>query len=77
MKIYFNSNETRLRNHEISIKNLETQVGQFVKLLSKRTHEDLPSNIEIKPMEEVSDTTLRYDRKLEEPMEKVRQEVVK
>ena len=77
LKNYIDSNETRLKNHEISIKNLETQVGQFVKLLSKRTHEDLPSNIEIKPMEEVSDTTLRYDRKLEEPMEKVRQEVVK
>ena len=28
-------------------------------------------------MEEVSDTTLRYDRKLEEPMVKVRQKVVK
>ena len=52
-------------------------MGQLVNVLSRRIHEDLPSNIETKPMEEVSDTTLRYDRELEEPMEKVRQEVVK
>ena len=59
LKSYINSNETRLRNHEISIKNLETQMGQLVKQLSKRIHKDLSSNIKIKLMEEVSATTLR------------------
>ena len=70
LKSYINSNETRLKNHEISIKNLETQVGQLVNLLSKRIHEDLPSNIETKPMEEVNATILRCGKELEEPMKK-------
>ena len=52
-------------------------MGQLVNLLSKRIHKDLPSNIETKPMEEVSATTLRCGRKLEEPIKKVKQEVVK
>ena len=52
-------------------------MGQLVNLLSKRIHEDLPSNIKTKPKEEVSATTLRYDTELEKPMNKVRQEVVK
>ena len=77
LKSYISSNETRLKNQENSIKNLETQVRQLVNLLSKRIHEDLSSNIETKPMEEVSDTTLRYDRELEKPIREVRQKVVK
>ena len=52
-------------------------MGQLVNLLSERIHEDLPSNIKTKPMEKVNDTTLRGDRELEEPMKKVRQEVMK
>ena len=52
-------------------------MGQLVNLLSERIHEDLPSNIEIKPMKKVSATTLRCGRELEEPMKKVIQEVVK
>ena len=50
---------------------------QLVNLLSERIHEDLPSNIETKPKEEVSATTLRCDKELEKPMNKGRQEVVK
>ena len=72
LKNYIDSNETRLKNHENSIKNLETQVGQLVNLLSERIHEDLPSNIETKPMEEVSATILRGDKELEEPIRKVK-----
>ena len=45
LKSFINSNKTRLKNQEYSIKNLETQVGQLVNLLSKRIHEDLPRNI--------------------------------
>ena len=77
LKSYINSNETRLKNQENSIKTLETQVAQLVNLLSKRIHEDLPSNIETKPMEEVSDITLRCDTELEKLMNKVRQEMEK
>ena len=72
MKSYINSNETRLKNHENSIKSLEKQVGQLVNLLSERIHEDLPSNIKTKPKEEVSATTLKYDKELEEPIRKVK-----
>ena len=77
LKSYIDSNETRLKNYENFIKNLETQVGQLVNLLSKRIHEDLPSSIKIKPKEKISVTTLRCDIELEKPMNKVRQEVVK
>lgn len=77
LKSYINSNETKLKNQENSIKSLETQVGQLVNLLYKRIHEDLPSNIETKPMEKVCATTLRCGRELEEPIKELRQELVK
>ena len=50
---------------------------QLVNLLSKRIHEDLPNNIVTKLGEEVSATTLKCGRELEEPIKKVREKVVK
>ena len=48
-------------------------MGQLINLLSKRIHEDLPSNIKTKPREEISDTIFRCGRKLEEPIKKVKE----
>ena len=66
MKSYINSNETRLKNQEASLKNLENQVGQLANLFSERSQGALPSNTEKNPREEAKAVTLRNGRELEE-----------
>ena len=53
LKSYINSNETRLKNQEASLKNLENQVGQLASLLSERSQGSLPSNTEKNPKEDL------------------------
>ena len=66
LKSYINSNETRLKNQEVSLKNLENQVRQLANLLSERSHGALPSNTEKNPREKAKAVTLRNGRELEE-----------
>ena len=61
LKSYINSNETRLKNQEASLKNLKNQVGQLANLLFERSHRALPSNTEKNPREEAKDVTLRME----------------
>ena len=66
LKSYINSNETKLKNQEAFLKNLENQVGQLANLLSERSHGALPSNKNKNPREEAKAVTLRNRRELEE-----------
>ena len=49
--------DAALRNHEASIHNLETQVGQITKLLSERPQGSLPGNTKPNPKEFVDYST--------------------
>ena len=51
---------------KVSLRNLENQVGQLARNLSRRPHGGLPSNIEKNLIEEVNAVTLRNGRELEE-----------
>ena len=66
MKSYISSNETRLKNQEAFLKNLENQVRQLANLLSERSHGALSSNTEKNPKEEAKVVILRNERELEE-----------
>ena len=65
MKSYINSNETRLKNQQASLKNLENQVGQLDSLLCERS-QGVPNNIEKNLKEEIKAMTFRNGRELEE-----------
>ncbi|XP_027351012.1 uncharacterized protein LOC113862053 [Abrus precatorius] len=62
----FQSTETALRNQQASIHNLEIQLGQISRLLSKRPQGSLPGNTETNPREQVNAVTLRSGRTLQE-----------
>ncbi|XP_027368323.1 uncharacterized protein LOC113874285 [Abrus precatorius] len=62
----FQSTETALRNQQVSIHNLENQLGQISRLLSERPQGSLPSNTETNPKEQVKAVTLRSGRTLHE-----------
>ena len=57
--------DAALRNHEASIHNLETQVGQIAKLLSERPQGSLPGNTEPNPKEQVKAVTLRSGKEMQ------------
>src|SRR5262249_54661330 len=46
MSKFISTSEARFQNQDASIKNLETQVGQLVKMMSERARGTLPSNTE-------------------------------
>ena len=49
----------QFKNQDVSIRNLETQMGQFSGVLSKRSHGFLPSNTEKKSKKKVKAITFR------------------
>jgi len=61
-----------LRNHTVSLHNLENQVGQIVKTLAERPQGSLPSNTETNPREQMKAITLRSGKEVERdlPQEK-------
>ena len=62
LKNYINSNETRFKNQE--------------DMISKRSHDYLPSNIEKNLKEEINAITLRSDKELEEVENKSKEDVI-
>ncbi|PPS02089.1 hypothetical protein GOBAR_AA18580 [Gossypium barbadense] len=50
----FQNTETALKNQQVLIQGLETQIGQLSKLISKRPHGSLPSNTEPNPREHLN-----------------------
>src|SRR5262249_44603896 len=56
---FIHNSESRHRNQEASIHNLENQIGQLAKMQSERQLGSLPSNTETNPKEEAKAITLR------------------
>ena len=63
--------ETTLRNHDASIHNLETQVGQIAKLISKRQQGSLPRNTEVNPREHVNVVVLESEEEKQDGIQDV------
>ncbi|KAG9450002.1 hypothetical protein H6P81_009967 [Aristolochia fimbriata] len=59
MTKFITTTETRLNNHEASMKNLEAQIGQLANAISGRTNGTLPSTSEKNPREQVKAISLR------------------
>ncbi|PPR90253.1 hypothetical protein GOBAR_AA30434 [Gossypium barbadense] len=53
-KTRFQNTETALKNQQVSIQGLETQIGQLSKLISERLQGSLPSNTEPNPREHLN-----------------------
>ena len=64
MTKFISTSETRFQNHEASIRNLETQMGQLVKIVSERPQGALPSNTEQNPREHVKAITLQSGKEI-------------
>ncbi|KAL0409777.1 UNVERIFIED_CONTAM: hypothetical protein Sradi_1912100 [Sesamum radiatum] len=54
--------DTRFRNQDVSIWNLDMQVGQLISIVSERKGGQLPSDTEKNPREQVNAISLRNDR---------------
>ncbi|PPS17730.1 hypothetical protein GOBAR_AA02829 [Gossypium barbadense] len=73
---HFQNTETALKNQQVSIQGLETQIGQLSKLISKRPQGSLPSNTEPNPREQISVINIQNDEGVVEPKPELRQETV-
>ncbi|PPR95510.1 hypothetical protein GOBAR_AA25158 [Gossypium barbadense] len=65
-----------LKNQQASIQGLETQIGQFAKLISERPQGSLPSNTESNPREQLNAITIQDEEGLVAPEPEPRQETV-
>ena len=54
MTKFISTSETRFQHQDASIRNLETQMGQLVKIVSERVQGTLPGNTEPNPRKQVS-----------------------
>ncbi|PPS13899.1 hypothetical protein GOBAR_AA06680 [Gossypium barbadense] len=66
-KTRFQNTETTLKNQQVSIQGLETQIGQLAKLISERPQGSLPSNTESNPREQLNTITIQDEEGLVEP----------
>ncbi|PPS16717.1 hypothetical protein GOBAR_AA03871 [Gossypium barbadense] len=66
-KTRFQNIETALKNQQVSIQGLETQIGQLAKLISELPQGSLPSNTESNPREQLSAITIQDEEGLVEP----------
>ncbi|XP_073317235.1 uncharacterized protein [Primulina huaijiensis] len=66
MSKFISSTETRLQNHDASMKGLENQIGQLAKMITNRDLGTLPSNTETNPKEQVKAIALRNGKVLEQ-----------
>ncbi|PPR87839.1 hypothetical protein GOBAR_AA32852 [Gossypium barbadense] len=57
----FQNSETALKNQQVSIQGLKTQIGQLAKLISEQPQGSLPSNIETNPKEQLHAITVHND----------------
>src|SRR3954469_6235539 len=73
---YMQENDARLKNQKVSIKNIETQIGQLTNLLTARAQGALPSDTEKNPRDHVNAITLRSGTKYDEPQASTSKEVV-
>ncbi|XP_073049585.1 uncharacterized protein [Primulina eburnea] len=65
MSKFISATETRLQNHDASIKGLENQIGQLAKMITSREPGTLPINTETNPKEQVKAIVLRSGKALE------------
>ncbi|XP_073304117.1 uncharacterized protein [Primulina huaijiensis] len=65
MSKFISATETRLQNHDASIKGLENQIGQLAKMISSREPGTFPSNTETNPKEQVKAIELKSGKILE------------
>ncbi|PPR98974.1 hypothetical protein GOBAR_AA21690 [Gossypium barbadense] len=72
----FQNTKTTLKNQQASIQGLETQIGQFAKLISERPQGSLPSNTEPNPREQLNAITVRDEEGLVEPELEPRQGIM-
>ncbi|KAL5581964.1 hypothetical protein UlMin_014406 [Ulmus minor] len=63
---FIDDTQANFRNQGASIRNLEHQVGEILKLLTERTQGALPSNTERNPREHAKAITLRSGEELEQ-----------
>ncbi|PPR99700.1 hypothetical protein GOBAR_AA20968 [Gossypium barbadense] len=80
---FISASETRLqntmialKNQQVSIQGLETQIGQLSKLISERPQGSLPSNTEPNPREQPNAINIQDNKGVVEPGPKPRQETV-
>ncbi|PPS04517.1 hypothetical protein GOBAR_AA16145 [Gossypium barbadense] len=73
---HFQNTETALKNQQVSIQGLETQIAQLAKLISERPQGSLLSNTESNPREQLNAITVRVKEGLFEPEPESRQEIV-
>ncbi|XP_073024358.1 uncharacterized protein [Primulina eburnea] len=66
MSKFISSTETRLQNQDASIKGLENQIRQLVKMIASRDPGTLPSNTETNPKEKVKAIAFRNGKVLEQ-----------
>ncbi|XP_073121926.1 uncharacterized protein [Henckelia pumila] len=65
MQKFISSTETRMKNQDASIKNLENQIGQLTKAMSGRDPGTLPSDTEKNHKEQVKAIELRGGKRIE------------
>ncbi|PPS04292.1 hypothetical protein GOBAR_AA16355 [Gossypium barbadense] len=68
--------ETSLKNQQVLIQGLETQIGHLAKLISERPQGSLLSNTESNPREQLNAITVRNKKGLVEPEPEPRQRIV-
>ncbi|PPS03306.1 hypothetical protein GOBAR_AA17352 [Gossypium barbadense] len=73
---HFQNTETALKNQQVSIQGLETQIGQLAKLISERPQGSLPSNTDPNPREQLNAITIQDEEGLVAPEPEPRQETV-
>ncbi|PPS10110.1 hypothetical protein GOBAR_AA10532 [Gossypium barbadense] len=73
---HFQNTETTLKNQQVSIQGLETQIGQLSKLISERPHGSLPSNTEPNPREQLNAINVQGEEGFVKPVPEPRQEIV-
>ncbi|PPS13998.1 hypothetical protein GOBAR_AA06585 [Gossypium barbadense] len=73
---HFQNTKIALKNQQVSIQGLETQIGQHAKLISEQPQGSLPSNTESNPREQLNAITVREKEGLVEPEPESRQGIV-
>ncbi|PPS15646.1 hypothetical protein GOBAR_AA04933 [Gossypium barbadense] len=73
---HFQNTEAALKNQQVSIQGLKTQIGQLSKLISKRPQGSLPSIIEPNPREQLNAINIQDEEGVVEPEPELRQETV-
>ncbi|PPS08780.1 hypothetical protein GOBAR_AA11869 [Gossypium barbadense] len=76
LKTHFQNTETALKNQQVSIQGLKTQIGQLSKLISEQPQGSLPSNTKPNPREQLNAINIQDIEGVVEPGPESRQETV-